>query len=340
MKKNLILLAVAIATMASCSKNEGADPTSNKEAINFKTFIGNQTTKANEVEVAAFANFFIDACYTGQSDFETTDGTRTTFMNGQVVKKNADAWTYSPTKYWSNTVGDKISFFGYSTNEDTKHESIVMSDLTVANSEATLTFTCPETAATQVDLMAAKVVNQAKQDNAIQFDFSHILSQIKFNVKTASAYEATAVTIKSVKIDYSDTFAGKGVYDFTTNAWTKLDTPMADDVIAADQIVGTEMSPLATPLMLIPQILVSNDIQCVIVYDVVTTDENNSANSSTITNTSVFEINPTENKIEMGKKYIYNITINLVGVKVSGTTTPWDADGEASNFDVIVSKPL
>ena len=120
------------------------------------------------------------------------------FMWNQKVTWNtsANAWEYTPVKYWPNEVEDKLSFFAYapyiphdpiSTELDDQTESnyIFMSSNAMRSDNTYILYHPSTDPANSVDLLYANLTDQGKPTTAarLQFQFKHALTRLDFNVR-------------------------------------------------------------------------------------------------------------------------------------------------------------
>ncbi len=329
------LVAVAL---SSCSKNEITTTIDDApQAIGFGTYVYNPSTKAT-VETAFQADdiFVIDAYYTAQESAAVAMGSGKSaapayFMQNQKVVAAGTTditWSYSPVKYWPNNDGDKVSFFAV-TNA-TSSSPISDFDALVAEKAPSFKVTGAKT-----DIMIASLLDETKTADAINFNFAHVMAQVKFNVKLAAAIDSsTSVKIKSLTVDYGDNNTVNGgtfTYDLANEnqgVWSNGTGSRANDVFSGEVLVNTGVSTIGAPLMIIPTTGASYDVT--VVYQVSTIDGNNNDNYSIITNTCTFAISPES----MNKVYTYALEIGLTKVEVSGQVSGWDATDAGTTVKV------
>lgn len=139
MKKELILVASALAVLAACNRMEqeqvqpqqeqtqlaeipvGFDVYTQRGVTTKAGFAGDVTTDGLKTDATLKdAGFGVFAFYTDNNTYDQQF--LPNFMYNEQVKWNgADAWAYAPVKYWPNEYGDKaesddsdkISFFAY-----------------------------------------------------------------------------------------------------------------------------------------------------------------------------------------------------------------------------------
>jgi hypothetical protein len=297
------------------------------------------------------SGFTVLAYYTGVTKWANyTAPANPDFMNDQTVTWNgtSGAWEYTPPKYWprkdnDNTDGDdwgNVTFFAFSTATD----AIASAD-GVASSNPKITFTTPETAAEQVDLVAAVVTDASGGTNngKVKFDFKHILSKIGFAAKLAEDDgDATEVKVKSLKVNTGGKVGKSGTYTF------KSDNTIADWSLTTSSFLGgngdelysnssgltltttpQDLCNLANPksyLMLIPQELNAGDMSVDLEFDVITTAGGTGGGTSTSTSTIKADLPVISGGWKAGKAYTYNLVVTLTGVEFdTPTVAGWDA---------------
>jgi hypothetical protein len=216
-----------------------------------------------------------------------------------------------------------VTFFGYSTVTGATAAG-------AASSNPKINFTTQDAAASQVDLVAAAVLNAngGANDGKVKFQFDHILSKIGFAAKLAADYSPATVTVTSLRVYYA---TGKvnssGTYTFhnTDNqdngnwAITDAATFTQESDGAGDQIFdGTTPATLTVTatdnnlsgtdnyLMLIPQTLsTAGDMYVELAYNVTYTD------NSTVSNLSIIDLPVVTGGWKSGKAYTNNFSRTL-----------------------------
>ena len=267
------------------------------------------------------------------------------------------AWSYEPVKYWPNEYTgsvtdqgiDKLTFFAYAPwvdatktngNVGSETEGIThISDYDDAG-DPTLTYVIPAAVANHVDVLYAdatslKNLTKPTGNAAVNFPFKHALTSVVFRVQayvdshnnTSNLSDegyaiASGTTVTLKEIYFGGTVAPSGTLNLATGVWT----PVAGEaktysITGLNQGVTVSKAAVANvaPITLIPQESASYNVR--VVYDVVTTDANLSAGSSTVTNDIKNTVTMT---LEAGKKNTIDLVLGLYSVKVSATVADWE----------------
>lgn len=195
MKKSLLIAALAVFTMASCSKDEVVNVPQNE--IRFAVVTEN-ATKAEQIYCAnnmmdnfkIFASYKADggttyAPYITEKDVTVNDDKTCTFTNG--------------THYWPD--GGSLDFFAFVNADAQNGDDIINWSAYDANeNKAQIKFTVAADPINQKDLIYAVAPNKTKSANAngVALNFRHALSQIEFRAKNLN--ENIYVVIDGVKV--------------------------------------------------------------------------------------------------------------------------------------------
>ena len=309
MKKQMIML-LAIAAMAGCSKSEVVD-TPNGDGntpIKLKTFVG-KSVKATETKTDNLTAFQMTA-YTTSAAFPGTASTDepTPFIASQIVSRTGESspysWPYTGPQYWPQ--GKKVSFFAYAPTTGVTYAA------PAAAGWPGFTYTVAAEAS-QADLVVAQRTSQDATSNngSVALNFNHALSQILFSAKCANA-DFTAV-VKTIELSG---IQNAGTYTFATSAtegtaiegsWSGVkgaegyayltNGTAAIAKTTSDPIAGTNGA-----LMLMPQTLTGAKLK--VVYTV-TIGSGDSEQSFDVTKENV-ELTGTW---APGMKYTYDLTL-------------------------------
>lgn len=214
MKTNLFLLGMAVAAFSSCTNEEVTDVAQNR-AIKFNQFVENNTREVQEVE--SLSSFYVFGKFGEISNTYTT----------QIFNNESQDTPY----YW---VANKFYIFGaYADGNNGKIE-----DVTFDSAKKQLVFTnySPDDTKDLVAAISDEVEsgdNPTTNDNKVSLTFHHMLSQVKFTFNTTDGKEYQIeisnlkinavktstgnITLKesnNVTINWENTSATKGDYDY------------------------------------------------------------------------------------------------------------------------------
>lgn len=242
MKKQLFVLGLAVAALASCTNEEVTD-IADSNVIGFKApFVGN-TTKAGLSEDNQWgtsklpAQFFV---------YGNTDASTEIFKNVKVYNSN-NQWVYDDLKQW--TSGNTYKFAAYSVTDNTGLPSAngtVSFDYT--NHELTITGYTSNNTYQQDLLIATSDKNLNSANEPVDFTFKHALAMVKFtfqsslsdenpitisNFKVAGMHTKGNVAINNTNktVSWTAQAAESPVVDFTDDTWEQVKTtvPVASD---------------------------------------------------------------------------------------------------------------
>ena len=208
MKKILFALC-AVATFASCTKNEVLSY--DQEAIGFENaFVDNATRSVVDPSYSTskmFTDFAVYGFVEGASVF-----------NGVKVSKgeNTTVWTYTKTQYWIN----EANYDFYAVAPFTGDWAI-KTGTTPTDAGATISYTNED--GTQ-DLLYAGIVERvgaASNNAAVALTFNHILSKVKFSFVNGYNASSATICVRDIKI---------------TNAWSTAEAALAKDDAATTNV--------------------------------------------------------------------------------------------------------
>lgn len=311
--KKILFVALAAATMMSCTENEVIENAGNKKAVTFGTAVSS-TTRATITDITALqkSGFTVYAYNTG-ADAAGTGVLNKEFMKNLAVTYSAPDWTFSGTYYWP--LDQKIQFFAYATDAAATYKA------ETTDKYPTIDYTIAKESADQKDFVVAKATDQtqATSENGVKLTFTHALTQVNFSVIGDNAdltYKVTSIGISGV--------ANTGTYSFADNTWTATGTegtytyPIVDNA----SVTGTTALSLGKPnaaLMLMPQTMPA-DATITIVYQVFNADGVAIGAAVTapvaLTGTTAWE---------PGKKIRYTLTLanNAAKVSFAPEVGPW-----------------
>ena len=291
------------------------------------------------------------AYYHQNSNWLTNGSNQLNFMINQQATHNklADAYIYSPLKYWPNTPGDKLSFIGYYPFTDgaaSGETSTTSTGITIgAISDSglpTFGFTVKDAEADQVDFLVSDLlVNQTKPaiHESIRLLFKHATSKISFRIVIADDIKADVATFNVESIGLTNIYT-KGTltpsYDGseTLLTWEKdTDSPTKNYTGTADK-----------SYLLLPQTL-SNDAQLTLDYSITfksggtvfTYEGGKPVESATYTyrypeaSVQLNTLKATDSgealkKWEANHHYIYTIRLTAKRIEFTGQVVEWGAE--------------
>lgn len=210
--KKILFVALAAATMMSCTENEVIENAGNKAKIDFGTVVKNGT-RAVVTTNDNFDKFTVNG-YKTADVMGSTVQLATGFINNLELTK-ADGWKYTDTYYWPLT--GYVQFFATSPAQAL--------NITAAG-YPTFDYTI-KAEASQEDLVAANVIDRTKDGGAVILPFQHLLTQVNFSIKGKTpdfTYTVSKLVIKGVKDKGTFKFTGAN----TVGTWNSLTASTAD----------------------------------------------------------------------------------------------------------------
>lgn len=312
--KKILFVALAAATMMSCTENEVIENAGNKKVVKFGTAVSS-TTRAAITDITALqASGFTVYAYNTGADAAGTGKLNKVFMDNLGVSYSAPDWSFTGTYYWP--LSDNIQFFAYAKDADATYAAVA------TDSYPTITYKINDDPKLQKDFVVAEAVNQKSSDNAVSLKFNHVLTQVNFSVKGDD--ENLTYKIASLKIEG---VANTGTYSYGTDKWTvdgSTTGTYAYSLATGASVTGTTAVKLDQDkgaLMLMPQTLTAA-AKINITYSVYNGNDPVAAEITapvTLSNTTAWE---------PGKKIRYTLTLANNAAKVSFTPEigEWSAE--------------
>ena len=370
MKKKLFLglLAATAVSFTACQKDEVISEMPQDEAISFNTYLGRGAqTKGTVVETTQLQTqgFGVYAYYTGEKTmtaYATDPGipAEANFMINEKVTNPGTGWTYTNTKYWPNTPGDKISFYAYGPYDDPINgASNAISVVTDADSKPVLTYTVNEDFTKHMDVLFTPAQeDQTKTDGVVDMTFYHALSRVGFKVYSADNYSSTIVLtgvtlsgkfyesgtmdLGTAKINTYDDDSNPStpeVFESVNDNWTNQPTPGSNVTFSyltlGNQTVSYAASATAATvvdndsdnsndaqyLMILPQTFgLGNEITLTASYTV-------DGLANTVSKDMEFTF-------EAGKAYTFAIKISLNTVDFTAVVNAWDEAPGSTDVEI------
>lgn len=367
MKKFFVIAAAALVALAACTKAEINDTEFQKsKEINFVT-VANKATKAPiagttySYDAPAFGVF---AYYlsTGTWNTAAANASASLYMDDVEVAFNdtKDIWAPASTYYWPLEGG--LTFIAYSPKDAATATFSNAGLLTLTN------FTVATTVADQVDLLysaiaANKTQNEsyyvdsansknsetAEEDKGVNIEFKHALAQVIFKAKTADdVYDAgMSFKIDSILVNAASTATSMTVTNPTTEqaaatitTWNTPGTNLnftvngtAFPTAANTYLTKTLSDPIGDPLLMIPVTsFAGTDPSVTVKYTLYRTSDNLQMGSKKVT-VKFDDIDDVITAWQAGKKYVYNLTIDLQKIYFNPSIVDW-ADGGSQDVDI------
>ena len=312
MKKLFVLSCVALATLASCSKSEDIEAPQAQKEIAFSV-----ATDKSRAPIEGTS--FDDGQKIYVSAYNSVSGK---YFKGVEFRKEASETTWKAGKYWP--VNGVTSFLAYAATGDV---TATWGEKYADKVEFTLNdgfYNSSESGKTPyIDLLYASG-EQAKEKeyDPVSMTFKHTGAWVVFNVKLGSVLTGAKVTLNSFQL--ANLFkGGKVVVDNTTYASAKASWDFTG-VTAADYGVESfaekdlSAEENYTFGAIIPE---QNQTAIKFNYTLASSDTNTPAFTA---QTATYEYPLSRfDKWEMGKKYVYNITITFGEITITPSVAPW-----------------
>lgn len=348
MKKLFFIAALAGAALVSCTKNEVA-PSVQQDEITFLAPVVGAQTKVNGLIGSTYntGESFDVWCVHNTSDISEWDGAVYFSDKPATYDNGLGGWALTPKYYWPAT--GKLSFVAMSPSiaNTTTYDKTNGFSITTAWSQG-----ADENAI--VDLMYSEpAFNKAKADytgyeettgdansyKGVDITFKHALSYITFKVKTAAEYTTTDFRLNSITLS--------GVY--TTGTFTQKATdPWTEDTTSDPAKVGTYIAFTKSPglpfdhsvavaanaeatkeIIILPQTLTAGQQKITVNYEISTDNKAiDDADKVWIAQTQFADLkNSVVDEWEMGKKYVYTLSIGMQEIIFDPAVTNWDPIG-------------
>lgn len=318
--KKILLGALVVAAMASCSKNEVIDtPQSNLPKIEFaKAQLGNSIISKADITSATISQIGVFA-FDGTTPFDPYDG-----ITNELLSKTGENWALANTHYYPAT--GTVNFWAYAAHTtSTASEGITAVPTCTDAAGPSIAMTIPVTA-TKIDatdalvdaVVSAKITAQDKNSSAIAFQFAHILSKVVVTSKYKTDYNTDfTAKLTSVKIAAKNS----GTYVSNPAAWTPGADAAVDYVfVGSAKDVSTIVATLGE-VNIIPQ----SDVVLSVAYDVYKGD----IKVNTHTGTKTFT--PTA-----GNSYTFNLLIDPSAAEITFTDPTVGGFTAQTPVDVVV----
>lgn len=320
--KKLLISMLAVATLASCAKEETLS-FDKGEAIQFgNAFVDNATRAANDPSYGqnaqALTQFQVWGTVNGGNGLVAIyDGDDVEGKVGSTTvgdKTTTNVWTCDVKQYWIN---DAIYNFAALVNAPIVDGKFAV-DLTAGLPTKVNGFVADGETDLLYSRSAVDIKGKASGNGPVNFTFDHLLSKVKFTVINESvdaedySFEVTGITI---------TGNSKGDVTLADKKWDNLSTSktysVAKITVDADEAEKTHTAECAQELLLIP-----GKFNIAFTVDIY--------NGTTKLGTQSYPISPAVYEYTLAQGCSYNFVIKVkVGeeIKFSVTEQPaWDGD--------------
>jgi hypothetical protein len=247
---SLYLLLIVSLCICSCTSENSIFDNDNTKLLNFSVSIpewknndstSNSKTRATPISGSSFDktssfNIIADA-YDGKSSYST-------IIKDEAVSYINHMWQTTAPHYWPGAATKTVSFYAY-------YPTSIYSSIThTAGSAPTFSYTVPDKASDQIDIITATEKNISGNTNAsTPLAFSHIFAAVKFAVGTNGLPSGTVKSITISGINNSGTYTfGSG---WTLGSTTSSFTVSPSTVITGS--AGANITSDAFTMMMIPQ---------------------------------------------------------------------------------------
>lgn len=357
MKKLFFIAAIASVALVSCTKNEVA-PSAQQDEITFLAPVVGAQTKVNGLIGATYnkGESFDVWCVHNTSDISVWDGTVYFSDTKATWNSGLGGWALEKKYYWPAT--GKLSFVAMSPSiaNTTTYDKTNGFSITTAWSQGADENTI-------VDLMYSEpAFNKAKADytgyeettgdknsyKGVDITFKHALSYITFKVKTAAEYATTDFRLKSITLSGVYT-TGTFIQKHATDPWTESTSnvgeyvafdysrviPGSDPATTFGELVFDNDPAVTVPetsgkeIILLPQALTAGKQKITVNYEISTDGKAiDAADKVWIPQTQFADLkNSLVDEWEMGKKYVYTLSIGMQEIIFDPAVTNWDPKG-------------
>ncbi len=368
MKKYFIIAVAVLVALAACSKTE-EDKTAYEQSrvINFNTVAGKATKAPISGTTYSYnlPSFGVFAYYLASGDWNTSaaNSSAVSYMDDVEVEfdDNKDIWAPTSTYYWP--LEGKLTFIAYSPYDAADAAFSNAGVLTLTN------YTLDTTVADQVDLLYSAVAankdqnesyyldstngknsQTAQNDKGVNIQFKHALAQIIFKAKTAdSVYDAgLSFKIDSIVVNAASTAASMTVtnpaVDAAPAAITTWNTPSANEdfnvrVAAFPETANTYLTDslsaaIGDALLAIPVTsFAGTDPTITVKYTLYRLSDNQSLGSKKAT-VHVDDVDDIITSWQAGKKYEYDLTIDLQKIYFTPSIIDWVDNSAAQGVNI------
>lgn len=247
---------LAIAALASCAKEDivVSDP---GELIGFNSFVEN-STRADAATDPSYSTTGKGVALTQFNVYGAVNGVN--IFNGNNVTKGddvtyGDAWTLTgASQYWIN--GANYEFVAVVDGNKKVGEAVITS---TALNESGIPTAITYNSDGATDLLCAREVRPANTDTSVvSFEFTHLLSKVKFSVKNTTVAAATNYRIVLTSAQITGALASN-TYSVANATWNTVNTTDNTKVFTLENLTVNSYATQyhSTELLLLPGVNVN-----------------------------------------------------------------------------------
>ena len=341
--KRFFLAALAIAAIASCTKNEVTPSINLDQEITFQTVIS-PTTKAGlgtgQVAFSTGNKFYAYAFFLPQGKTWATDyASSKKYIDNSLVGYSDNVWKASQTYYWPKQ--GTLTFFAWTDNTNAPSVAGPTAEIICAADKGMQFLNYDVTSNPNKDMMVAEMANDKIQNETTYLKtgvptlFSHVLSQIQFKIKTKEDYSASAtfalksLTMKDVYAE-GDYTQGSPTAVVAADIWNGYanTTDLSVYTNAGFSVTSTSDANALTLaandyFIMLPQKFTDNTPKLEIVYTITT---NYTGTEVVETVTEEVDLQTVYGAWEPGKTHVLTITLAMDEILWDPATVDWVAD--------------
>lgn len=340
--KKIVFAVLAVAAIASCTKNEVLPVTDGPQEITFRTIVGPQTKVLGTGQVKYAGDAFYSTAFFLADDktWEANSTDAVVYLKDKIIGNNGtpETWKAATSYYWPK--GGKLTFMSYALlDASSNYVDATSSIVSATNTGLTTTPFDVNGTYKNHDLLVAAIASDKDANEKVYLTegvptlFGHKLCKLAVTAQTNALYSDKTFVITGITLNKLNHI---GTYTMAANGTESWGTPSGDGDVSyfsgsvtvnndADNSSVTEVSALQS--VYLPQDF--QDAETITISYTITT-------GSVIENVSVTkklsEVFGAGAKWEMNKIYNINLTFGLQEILWDPAQTEWTdgTDGSIS----------
>ena len=245
--KKIILVAMAFAALAACTKETTVDVA--REEIVFGNAFVDNSTKADAATDPSYSTIGKGVALTQFNVYGAVNGVN--IFNGNTVTKGeaayGSAWTLEGTKqYW--IAGADYKFVGL---VDGNKAGVTETEYDAAGLPSTITYTADGATDLLCDVVTVEDYDPENPYGIVAFNYTHLLSKINFAVKNTTDVSATNYRFVLTSAKLTNLYES-AVYGVDADAWTTTDSEITEYVLENLTINSNATQYHSKEVLLIP----------------------------------------------------------------------------------------